>query len=172
MAPTAADPLAELRDWHLPEPVSWWPPAPGWWLLTGLALAVLLFMLVWWWRRRRQGAAERAALDELGALRAQLGAQLGRGLDAQSFAAAVSVLLRRLALRRFPRERVAGLSGAAWAAFLDETGGGGGFSSGPGLLLGDLPYREPSTRSGAAQDLGALADLAERWIRANHGDNR
>lgn len=170
MSPTAADPLAELRDWHLPEPVSWWPPAPGWWLLAGLALAVLLSMLVWWRRRRREGAAERAALDELGALRAQL----GRGLDDQAVAAAVSVLLRRLALRRFPRERVAGLSGASWAAFLDETGGGGGFSHGPGRLLGDLPYRAPGTRSGPAPnpDLGALADLAERWIRANRGARR
>ena len=165
MPPTAADPLATLRDWHLPGPVSWWPPAPGWWLVAGLVLVALLFMLVVWRRRQRQGAAVRTALDELRALRGQL----GMGLDGQTFTAAVSVLLRRLALTRFPRERVAGLSGASWVAFLDATGGGGEFERGAGRVLGDLPYRKPGARSGSAQDLSALADLAERWVRANRG---
>ena len=27
-----------LRDIHLPEPVSWWPMAPGWWWVIGLLL--------------------------------------------------------------------------------------------------------------------------------------
>ena len=28
-----ADSLAQLRDIQLPEPISWWPLAPGWWVL-------------------------------------------------------------------------------------------------------------------------------------------
>ena len=127
------------------------------------------------WRGwRRQGAAGRAALRELATLRAQLPA----GLDRRNFAAALSVLLRRLALTRFPRERVAGLSGAAWLAFLDATGGGGAFARGPGLVLAELPYQAPGRDPGrpgtrheagphAAWDAQALADLAERWIRTN-----
>ena len=31
------DPLSQLADIHLPEAVSAWPPAVGWWLLAGLA---------------------------------------------------------------------------------------------------------------------------------------
>ena len=27
------DPLAELRDIHLPPEIGWWPPAYGWWIL-------------------------------------------------------------------------------------------------------------------------------------------
>jgi hypothetical protein len=161
--PAAADPLAGLRDWHLPGAISWWPPAPGWWLVAGLVLVTLLFMLVRWRRRRRQAAAARAALNELRTLRVQL----GPALDGPAFAAAVSVLLRRLALARFPRERVAGLSGASWLAFLDATGGGEGFTRGAGLVLGELPYRDPDAKPVSTQDLTALADLAERWIRAN-----
>ena len=30
------DPLAQLRDIHLPEPILWWPLAPGWWVLIVL----------------------------------------------------------------------------------------------------------------------------------------
>ncbi|WP_295392650.1 DUF4381 domain-containing protein [uncultured Thiodictyon sp.] len=163
--PTApiADPLAGLRDWHLPGPVSWWPPAPGWWLIAGLALGALVLAVVLWRRRRRRGAAVRTALGELHALRTQLGA----GLNPQGFAAKVSVLLRRLALTRFPRERVAGLSGADWLAFLDATGGGEGFSQGPGRVLAESPYRNPAAPTSG--DPAALADLAERWIRANRG---
>ena len=27
-----------LRDLHLPDAISWWPLAPGWWIVLGLAL--------------------------------------------------------------------------------------------------------------------------------------
>lgn len=165
MPPGAADPLAGLRDWHLPGAVSWWPPAPGWWLVAGLALVALLLMLVHWRRRPRQGAAARAALNELRTLRMQL----GTGLDGYAFAAAVSALLRRLALTRFPRERVAGLGGVSWLAFLDATGGGDGFTRGAGQVLGELPYRNPKAPPVSPRDLADLADLAERWVRANRG---
>jgi hypothetical protein len=158
-----ADPLAGLRDWHLPDPVSWWPPAPGWWVLAGLALAATLFAVGAWLTRRRRTAPARAALSRLTALRAELRSQG----DARRFAAAVSEVLRRLALARFPRERVAGLSGIDWLQFLDSTGGGGGFSTGAGRVLAEVPYRAPGTVSGL--DTNDLADLAARWIRSNWG---
>jgi hypothetical protein len=164
--PAAADPLAGLRDWHLPGPVAWWPPAPGWWLVAGLILVALGLGWGLWRRRQRRGAAVRAALNKLADLRLQLAADG----DRRRFAAGVSNLLRRLALIRYPRERVAGLTGAAWLGFLDDTGGGGGFSQGPGLVLGDLHYRAPGgagDAAGSGLDAVALADLAARWVRAH-----
>jgi len=152
------DPLAGLRAYHLPASVSWWPPAPGWWLLAVLLLvsaAVLTGYLV---HRHRGRAAARLALSELGALREQLAAGQGTAV----FLPALSRLLRRFALARFPRARVAGLAGDPWLSFLDLHGGNGRFSAGPGRALVEGPYR-PQTELPANE----LADLVEEWIRHN-----
>lgn len=43
----SADPLDQLRPIIPPEhDVSWWPLAPGWWMLMGLLIAVTI--LIWW----------------------------------------------------------------------------------------------------------------------------
>lgn len=152
----ALDPLAALRGYHWPDPVSWWPPAPGWWLLALLVLGGLVWVIRWSLRAYRRGAARRMALGELAVLRATY----QRDGDAAACLRGLSRLLRRFALVHFPRQAVAGLSGEAWLAFLDAQGGGGRFRDGPGRLLLDGPYRPP-------QDLpvAALANLVEEWIR-------
>lgn len=167
-----ADPLAGLRDWHLPEPVSWWPPAPGWWLVAGLGLALAVIAVHCWRKRRRRTAPVRAALAELAVLRSRFAQEP----DGRRFAAAVSVLLRRLALARYPRDQVAGLAGRQWLDFLDRTGGAGGFTQGPGQILAELPYRrsgeddrDPGRRPIRDSEGAGLAELAHRWIRANRG---
>jgi hypothetical protein len=50
----AIDPASlPLRDIHLPAAISWWPPAPGWWLLAiALTLGPLSVGLWWRWRQR------------------------------------------------------------------------------------------------------------------------
>jgi hypothetical protein len=156
------DPLEQLRDWHLPDPISWWPPAPGWWALSILILAGLVWLAHRVRRRHRQGAAARSALDELSALRAAFSADR----DARAFAVGISGLLRRLALQRFPREQVAGLSGEAWLDFLDATGGGDAFRRGPGRALAEIAYGARSPDE-VQLDPDALTDRAASWIRAH-----
>tara|TARA_R110000787_G_scaffold19297_7_gene58077 strand:+ start:9449 stop:9940 length:492 start_codon:yes stop_codon:yes gene_type:complete len=48
------DALAQLRDIHLPEPIGWWPPAPGWWLLAVLTIIVTTVALNYLLARRRR----------------------------------------------------------------------------------------------------------------------
>jgi len=159
MSPAApVDALAGLRGWHLPEPVSWWPPAPGWWTLA--ALVTLLAGAAAWWGLSlyRSRAAARAAKVEL----RQLRDLFQRDGDVSAFARGLSRLLRRYAIARFPRRQVAGLTGGDWLGFLDAHGGGGRFRGGPGRVLAEAPYR-PIEQIAA----GELADLVEDWIARN-----
>ena len=58
------DPNLPLRDIHLPAPISWWPPAPGWWLLL-FGIPTLLILLAWLWRWVRRKTVRKLALAEL-----------------------------------------------------------------------------------------------------------
>ena len=159
MNPAATpDPLADLRGYHLPDAVAWWPPAPGWWLLAGLLLVLIIGLGFYLVRRRRRRAAARMALGELARLRSDF-ASNGKPGD---FVRGLSRLLRRFALARFPRHRVAALTGTAWLEFLDANGGDGRFRDGLGRLLVEAPYRPM-----AELPTDALADLAADWIQRN-----
>jgi len=152
------DPLAGLRDYHLPELPSWWPPGPGWWVL----LAILLLGVTagaWWYRRHRsRQAATRQALHELSDLRERA------SREGQSAACLrqLSRLLRRYAMSRYPHHEVAALTGEPWLRFLDRHGGGERFQQEPGRRLIQAPYRaEP------VAEWDELLSLVEEWIRRN-----
>ncbi len=149
------DPLAQLRGYHLPDPVGWWPPAPGWWLSAALLLVLLVALIVWIRRRRRRDAPKRAARAELARLKAAYAAN-GNG---HALADGLSRLLRRYALARFPGEAVGGLTGQRWLAFLDRQSGGDAFRSECGKALIEAPYRPD-----APIEAEALIGLVHRWL--------
>lgn len=156
--PTTAALLEQLRDVHAPGFPSLWPPAPGWWVLALMALALLWLGTRWIWRRLRLRRYRRSVL----ALFDGLAHNELAVTDPSRFAAEISALLRRVALARFPRRQVAALEGAAWLDFLDRTGGGGRFSDGPGQVLAEGPYRPR-----LELDPGSVLALAKDWVRRN-----
>ncbi len=151
--------LSQLRDIHLPEPVSWWPPAIGWWMLLGIVL--LAATGVWWMHRRRQrNAWRRSSLAELARLRQQYQANPS---SPQPVVSELSVLLRRVAISRFPREESAKLSGEQWLVFLDRSNTDGSrFQSGEGRLLVVAPYAQQINI--ASEQMDHLFALCENWI--------
>lgn len=151
-------PLLELRDIHDVPPPGFWPPAPGWWIIALLVLLALIALSRRLLRRYSRWRRQRVALVML----ANIYQAFAQDKDASRFAAEVSMLMRRVALLRFPRRTVAGLSGINWLVFLDETGGKGRFINGPGNILKTAPYMPNAELN--AQDLYALV---QNWIKQN-----
>jgi hypothetical protein len=140
-ADTAA--LESLHDIVVPGPAPWWPLAPGWYWLIGF-LVVLTAVVLWralvHWQRN---CYRREALAELARIEAQIEsaaiADQARDTSRYSVLPAMAELLKRTALTAYPREQVAALTGPAWFAFLDQTGGTQ-FSDGLGAALAHGNY--------------------------------
>lgn len=129
--------LSNLRDIVAPPAVSFWPPAPGWWIVGAACVLAAGFAVAAAVRHWQRNAYRREALRAL---------EMAEARD-------VSAILKRAALAAFPREQVASLSGAAWIAFLDRTGGTA-FAS---TALLALTY-------GGMGDRDAVVAQARRWI--------
>lgn len=149
-----------LRDLHLPETISWWPPAPGWWVLIGLAACALGYLALLAWRRFRDNAPRRKALARLRYLKAEY-SWTG---DAVELAARLSELLRRAMLAYAPRDEVAGLTGPSWLAWLDRGLPEKAFSEGPGRSLESLPYRQRDADTGNV-DVDGLIEAVQLRLK-------
>ena len=146
--------LAQLRDVHVPESPGWWPPAIGWWLV-GCLLVALILGVIFWWRRWRAEAWRRAALREH-----QL---LSAGNPGPQSVRALSVLMRRVAMKAEPRYKVASATDQEWLSVLDRMGQTHQYTDGVGRLLTVLPYREMSADSPTDQ-LTSLFKLTKQTI--------
>ncbi|RUO41441.1 hypothetical protein CWE22_04540 [Pseudidiomarina aestuarii] len=105
--PAANEALAEMNDIVSAPVASWWPLAPGWYVvgtLVLIVLAVAIWLLLRRWRQRRM---QRLALREL-------------AQQPATNPAAVTALLKQALLAYFPREQVASMQGAVWWQFLQQ----------------------------------------------------
>jgi hypothetical protein len=160
----AEDPLKDLADIHLPATVSWWPPAPVWWLVAALVVAALAYAGLLLFRRWQQGERLKLAVSEIRTALAnwQQANAVDAGQAGLALLYACNSTLKRVALVHYPDTDVASLHGRAWLAFLDHSGLTNDFTNGPAQALADGGYRRSYTAD--ATTAAALAAAAERWI--------
>ena len=152
------DLLSQLRDIHAAPAVSWWPPAPGWWVL-----ALMLLVLLFWLGRRllvriRVHQRRKQMLGWVDHLNANIDPQR----HPQAYLSTLNRIFKLVALRAFPGQHCAALAGQDWADFL--TANMQNSQSAESLnVLASGPY-DPAPQF----DPDTLSELTRFWIK-QHG---
>lgn len=130
--------LKDLRDIHAPEAISYWPLAPGWWILLGVSL-LLLAAMVWWLKQPKKPKYKKLANEELKNIMANYEIQH----NSHKTATAVAALIRKLLIATDGRESVASLINDEWLVYLDKRSGSHLFTQGGGRILISAIYQKP-----------------------------
>ncbi len=153
--------LAQLADIHLPQVVSYWPPAVGWWLLA-IALITCAYLLIRKlvrYNRLRKicnhalTELERCYQNYAGTSSQETGALKLRYVNE------FNSVIRRVALYHFPQAKVASLGGAAWVDFIREKGDSSQLDDN---IAAALSYGRFQTQ--CEVDVDAMNSLGQQWI--------
>lgn len=154
-----------LRDIHLPDPISWWPPAPGWWILLALIIFLTAGVIIGI-KIYNSRALHRNVVSEIETIKNNFKINA----DQYELIQSLSVLLRRSCISFYPRNETAGLTGEDWLRYLDNTSPNRSsvqnyqFHQGIGAILASAPYMPESAVSSINTD--ALIALCESWLQA------
>ena len=137
-------PQIALRDIHQATAPSWWPLAPGWWIV--IAVVVAIVALLWFLRRRK--------IRRIRMLEAIFDDAVDAAPTPVAQVRAVSELLRRAARRK--QHDADTFVGETWLRFLDSGYQAPVFDSDAGRLLVDGAFRADVD----ATDVRVLRDVA------------
>lgn len=122
--------LAELKNIHLPKPISIFPLAIGWYILSALIICVIC-LLIWWQLKKRK---QQKYINNIYQLLDKIEVK-SRGATTSDIIAEVSILMKRVAITKFSEKYPHTLFGEKWLQFLDVTGKTRDFTCGAGKNL-------------------------------------
>jgi len=155
--------LAQLADIHLPEPVSYWPPAIGWWILAAIALVLLVILIRKFANMRRQQKICQYALAELQRCYDSYSQADPATIDQDklTYVNQFNTVVRRVALVHYPQANAASLDGASWVDFIRQKGESS-------LMTDDiaaaLQYGRFQTKCDV--DVDAMQNFGQQWIES------
>jgi len=97
------DPLAQLKDIHLPEQIHNYPIAPGWWIALFISICLLIVAIRWLVNYRKTRAVRNRII---------------KAIDQSQSIEQSSQLLKLALLNYFPRQNTANLYGKSLTDFL------------------------------------------------------
>ena len=131
--------LKDLRDIHLPDPVSIFPLAPGWLVLIVL-VPVLFFVIRFIVRRLLMPKYKKLALQEL----SNIATNYEVSNKAHETCGEISLLIRKALVAKIGNKEVAGLVTEEWLTYLDKLSQTDCFTNGAGRNIISAPYSKDS----------------------------
>lgn len=144
----ATNPLEQLRDIHLGDPIGAWPLAYGWYILIALTIIALTLLITFTCRFIKNRRPKKLALKEL----KRIEINYLSNADPHKTAYQITVLLKRVCFAYYPRKKIASLHGDVWFDFLGK--------SPWAYTLSQLSYQKEIT-----QDLSAIFPKVRQWIK-------
>lgn len=148
-----SNPLADLRDVHLPQESSIFPLAYGWYIVIAVVVvAIIIAVLIL--RKRKMKNAEIAEIEGL------LDKIKEQRLPDNEIIEECSVLLKRVAVMKFSDRNPHLLFADKWLEFLDETGKTTEFTAGHGKCLVNIYRRQQ------IENKEDFFNVIRNWLRA------
>lgn len=147
--------LSGLKDIHLPALPAMFPPPPIF-FISLFCLLLFIVGVIFTVRQMYRLTAKKQALQKIEALKYE---------NPYDAALIVTDLLRRLALMRFPKEKIIHLTGRQWKNFLIRTSPRKTFQGKTGMIIENVQYAPKNAFSNI--DLSQLLDDCADWIRYN-----
>jgi len=155
--------LDQLADIHLPMEISYWPPAPGWWILAIFFLLAISFLVRTLIIRRHLQKICKAALAELDKCYEEFSAANSFEINESKmrYINEVNSVLKRVAMFHYSHSEVAGLGGRGWVDFIREKGDSSLLDS---KIAEALSFGRFQTE--CEFDADALNELGHSWIKS------
>ncbi len=154
------NPTEQLRDIRGLESISWWPLAPGWWVLLCIMIVISLIIALLIYRNR---AKKQQGADWRKMARKEWLTLYPAHASPRQQLTFLSILLRRVAIQSHGRKDCAGLSGKKWLAWLTKHDPHYFDWTEQGKLLIELPYMPPDARI-ETREVESLYQAIRAWI--------
>jgi hypothetical protein len=152
--------MSQLHDIEGLDAISSWPLAIGWWVVIGTGILLFWFLVwgLWRWIAYKRSWKH----DTLKKLH-----QLERNLSESTARHTVMMLseyLRRIVLKRFPRNECASLIGEEWLVWLKQHDPKQFDWQAKGILLIEVPYA-PTDHKLSTQPIQELIQATRGWVK-------
>jgi hypothetical protein len=159
-----------IADIHLPNPVSPWPPAIGWWLLLVLVIALCTGSVYTLKRYQKKWRYRRAALSLLKQQYQQWQEHEGNNEHSNDLpcATAMIAIVKRTAITAYSEDSAA-LFGQAWIEFLNQQTTKPYFSDSLAQWMSEQQYQARAQQvSDSNVDIYQLYKACGNWVKHHH----
>ncbi len=151
--------IPEVEGVIPPDPVSFWPPQPGWYVVMAIILVLLVWIVIKQVQKYKRNAYRRMGLAQL----EQLKQQPCSTDNLQQF----NNLLKAASIQAYSREKVASLSGNVWYEFLSNSCKKNPFDPEQSKLMADGSYDHSLIEATDAEHWQKLIISGQKWMK-NH----